>query len=263
MSGSVFHRLPAPVRPLLARWLGEMLGLLGADVEGVLLFGSLALDDFAPAWSDVDVAVALCRPPDEDDARRMAGLHADLRRAYLDDGRGAWTSEQLVEGFLVASTQFHMPDGGGPGCELSTGGARYLEDGRLEPFDRLVLARHGLRLMGGPVVVVPPTEDALRQQHRRDLDSLELKRDPSPVWQVGMLHWGARALRYWRDGVLTSKREALEHEIRRSGALAEAFLFALDARERGARDCRSRPAEVAAVFDGVREPLIQALSAYA
>lgn len=256
-------RLPPPVRRVLAQWLGEVLGLFGRHVESVLLFGGVALGEFAPRWSDIDVAAALGRAPDPTEVRRLGEIQSALHDRYVHGAEGGWASEQLVEGVFVLTPMLTSAEGRGPGCEVETDAVRYLEDVSLEPFDRLVIARHALVLLGGPCLVAPPTEEALRAQLRRDLDRLELKGNPTPVWQAGMLHWGARSLRYWRDGVITSKGQALEHEARRGGPLAQAFRFAATCRDDGPSACRSRADEVSAVFEGAKPLLIAALTPFA
>jgi hypothetical protein len=95
--------LPQDVADLLDALLPGVQGALGGNFVGAYLRGSLALGDFIPATSDIDVLVVTARPVGDAEFDRLAELHAHLARssqtygnrheiAYVD--RAAWRRYQ-------------------------------------------------------------------------------------------------------------------------------------------------------------------------
>ncbi len=73
--------LPRDVMMLLDTSLLGVQRSLGNNLVGMYLRGSLALGDFIPATSDVDVFVVTERPIDAGEFAALAALHADLATA--------------------------------------------------------------------------------------------------------------------------------------------------------------------------------------
>src|SRR5262245_39659082 len=91
--------LPQDVTGLLDILLPDIRSALGDNLAAVYLRGSLALGDFIPATSDIDILVVTARPTDDTEFAALAGLHARLAAsshpyanrleiAYVD--RSAW-----------------------------------------------------------------------------------------------------------------------------------------------------------------------------
>ena len=73
-------------------------------------------------------------------------------------------------------------------------------------------------------------EDTLGQvADLRDPNALER----SAIWHAGLLHWVARSIVFWRDGLLVSKTAALKQEIQAESPFADAFRLALMVRGAG------------------------------
>ena len=81
ISVSYTHLDPTPfptVNVLLADLLAQMRPILGGDLIGLYLDGSLALGDFDPATSDVDFIAAIARPLSPEAFDALAALHLSL-----------------------------------------------------------------------------------------------------------------------------------------------------------------------------------------
>src|SRR5688572_4941641 len=70
--------LPEDVASILEALLGGLREALGENLAGVYLRGSLALGDFIPATSDVDVLTVTERPITDGEFDRLVALHARL-----------------------------------------------------------------------------------------------------------------------------------------------------------------------------------------
>jgi predicted nucleotidyltransferase len=257
------ERIPRAARPALAAWVGEMLAILGGDASSVLLLGGLALGDFAPRWSDLDVCVVARRLPDDRALARLDEVHRRLVGRFVEGGEGGWASSQFVEGVVLLADLLRGARGRGRGVAIHDGRVRAYEAATLEPFDRLVLHGHGIPLVGNAPEVAPPSEADLAGQLRRDLDRFELAGRPSPVRRAALLHWAARSLVFWRDGELVGKSEALAREIRRGDAPAEAFALALACREEGTASAQAAAEPLRRLFDAARPVLLDTLARYA
>jgi hypothetical protein len=137
-------RIPAPIAPLLAeyeRLVGERLpGLL----EGLYLHGSLALDAFEPRMSDIDVLAVLSGPCGAQDLAALAGLHAELARAY---------PEWPLESSYVQPADLRS-------CDEVVAPHPHYNEGRLVPDHReLNTVTRWLVRERGIVVLGPPPEE--------------------------------------------------------------------------------------------------------
>jgi predicted nucleotidyltransferase len=72
----------AAVRTVLADFLTELVETLGDRVEGVVLFGSLAAEDFDPATSDLDLLVAISGDVDDTALGSLRRMHDRLASAH-------------------------------------------------------------------------------------------------------------------------------------------------------------------------------------
>ncbi len=155
------------VNALLADLLAEHRRLLGAQLTGLYLFGSLVSGDFDPARSDVDLLAALADDPDAGTMERLGLLHDDLAARYP-----AWAGRIEVlylslEGLRVCKTTPHL------GAVISPG----------EPFHPRELNRDwvlnwymirevGVTLYGPPpqTIIPPISREEFVQVVREHLD---------------------------------------------------------------------------------------------
>lgn len=255
--------LPSPVRAALDAWVGAALGDLGSAMEAVLLTGGIALGEFAPRWSDIDLCVVLTRALTSAEVEKLGRTQVALRSRFVGAGEAGWVSAQFVEGVLVGAHLLGDGSGRGHAWQLEADRVISVVGAGLEPFDRLVLARHAVAVTGALPAIAAPPRAALRAALRRDLDALELGVDRPPAWLAGVLHWGARSLAFWRDGRLLPKGQALDGEIARGGALAPAFAFARQMRNEGPASCTGHAAALRALFGAAAPHLLRALLPHA
>jgi hypothetical protein len=191
------------VKPLLERFATDAAGVV--PLVALWAHGSLALGDFQPGRSDLDL-VALVR----DDI-------SGTQRAQLQRTHEALIRDEELAGKLhcsyVASSR--MPDVGRSHVTWAMG---ELFERPVSPVSRRELREGGLSLYGpAPSTLVPPiTDQQLAEYVRGDLRDYWYPKTARPalwlrdIWvDLGMLTL-ARASVTLRDGRLITKREALE-----------------------------------------------------
>ncbi|WP_326697240.1 nucleotidyltransferase domain-containing protein [Streptomyces sp. NBC_01754] len=198
---------------VLQRFISEVLSTV--PTVAVWAHGSLALGDFRPGRSDLDL-IALCETPlDEEQRDRLAGMH----RRLLDVEPAA---AKLHCSYMARTA-------------LSEAGAHHvtwahgtLQERPVTPVSRRELLDGGLTLYGpSPDSVLPPLAPGqLEDFIRRDLEEFWLPATGKPllwlqdIWvDLGLLVL-ARATVTLRDGRLITKREALA-ELLELGAPAD------------------------------------------
>ncbi len=234
-----FRPLPA-VQCILDWWLPRMLAVVGQQPVSVLLSGSVVLGDYCDGWSDVDVCVVLPGDVTPEAGAAVGHVHDQMRDEFA--ARPDWRSGQFMEGYYVPEALCHAPDGKG-WCYVAGGSTRkHFPGNPVTPFDRYMLAHHSVAVHGSPVRFTPPAQGDLARQTREDLATLSGYEGQSSIWLCGMLHWLARTVVFWRDGVMLSKTAALEKEIAAKAVLCDAYAIALTARKEGsANAAKYRP----------------------
>ncbi len=215
--------LPDEVQALLGWWTPRVRELLGRTYRAGILYGSVAAGDFAPGWSDVDVCVVVRAPPSAVELSGLERLHSEAFRRYVEDGEDGWRSGQAVDAIFMVESALADAASAEPA-----------------PFDRLSLHAHGRPLDDTRCTVAAPRRADLRRQLRSRLEELNTPpRSPSPIWLADGVAWLARALRYWRDGVVLTKSEALEGAAQAHPHQAAAFALSLQIRLEGSA-CAAR-----------------------
>lgn len=110
----------------------------------------------------------------------------------------------------------------------------------ISPFDRYIFAHKGLCLFGEAIPIAIPDAMSLKAQSSVDLQHFAhppIACVDSAIWLAGIMHWLARTIVFWRDGVLLSKTAALEREIAAEGPLATVFRLPLSLRREGSAAC--------------------------
>jgi hypothetical protein len=190
------------VRPLLDRFLAAIGQVLPLDA--LWAHGSLALGDFQPGRSDIDLIAMIGAPITARQRQDLHGAHEALEQAPLAD--------KLHCSYMVRD-------------EIADPGRTHVTWAHGELFDRVVsqvsrreLHQGGLRLHGvAPAEVVPAVTDTeLAEYIRADLRDFWYPHTTQPelwlrdIWvDLGMLTF-ARATVTLDEGRLITKREALE-----------------------------------------------------
>jgi predicted nucleotidyltransferase len=200
---------------LLAELRSGLERALGADLVGIYLFGSLALGDFDPASSDVDVLVAVRAEPSDRQRDALARLH--LRLA----GRPYTVECSYVP---LAALRRHDPH---LGLHLSIGADWPLAPRRHGPewvIERAVLRDDGVTLTGPPpaTLIAPVAPDELRAAARALLLGFWRTGDGAdPAW--------LRTRAYQSFAVLSMCRALHTIEFGRPVSKSDAARWALDA----------------------------------
>lgn len=195
--------LPAVVRPLLDRFAADVGGVL--PLTALWAHGSLALGDYQPGRSDLDLVALIETAPASEQKQDMRRVHKALHSQVP-------LAEKLHCSYVVRS-------------ELDDTGRSHLTWAHGELFERIVspvtrreLSQGGLSLLGpDPAAVVPPvSDDELADYVRDDMRYYWYPKTDIPdlwladIWvDLGLLTF-ARATVTLREGRLITKREALD-----------------------------------------------------
>jgi hypothetical protein len=238
--------LPPAAGVLLDAWIAGAREILGDRLVAVRLHGGLAIGDFAPGWSDVDVCAVLAGAPTEEDLRALGALGAGLHHRFVIDGEAGWWSGQAVEALLLTREVLAGRSGPVVDVEGSRGEWRPLPE--LPAFERLWASRFGRTLQGEDLAVTPPRHEDLRARLEGDLRIVRTADGRSPIWHAGILAWMARSLAFWCGDALLGKTEALRREQERDSPLAEGFAVAAAMRREGSGACAERRDDLRAAF---------------
>ena len=139
------------VNNLLADLLAQVKAILGEELVGFYVDGSLALGDFDPATSDVDFIAAVKQPLPVDTVEALAAMH---RRITLS-GRPFATE---LEGSYIhlAALRHHDPnDALHPNIERGIDEVLHLKEHHSDwVIHRYVTREHGLTLCGPPAATL-------------------------------------------------------------------------------------------------------------
>jgi hypothetical protein len=191
------------VRPLLDRFVADACGVL--PLAALWAHGSLALGDYQPGRSDLDL-VALT------EAAPTRSQEQELRRVH-----------EAIQGEVPLAEKLHCAyvarsEAGDPGHSHLTWAHGELLSRIVSPVSRRELHQGGLCLLGpAPAAVIPPvTDEELADYIRSDLrDYWYPKTGQADYWvhdiwvDIGLLTF-ARAAVTLREGRLITKREALD-----------------------------------------------------
>ena len=235
--------LPPAIQPLLQWWLPRVKDALGDAYRSALLFGSVALGDFAPRWSDVDVCVVTSEPLTTEQRRTADALERDLDIRFLGTNAHGWASGQTIDPTYASVDEL---------------AAR--APSRLDAFDRLSLATCAVRIDGEPTRIEPPTPNALRDRMEAFVEEAqEPPNDASPIWFASMIQLLARAIVFSREGTLLPKSQALEQVIADGGPHADDYALALRVRHGGSASAAADAHVLREAYARIAEPAISEL----
>lgn len=70
------------VNDFLEDFVTQVRGLLGDNIVGIYLFGSLSYDDFNPKRSDIDLSVVVKSPLSKEEGEKIKKLHLELEKKH-------------------------------------------------------------------------------------------------------------------------------------------------------------------------------------
>jgi hypothetical protein len=244
--------LPAEVTAILDWWRPRVCEVFGDELQGVFLFGGLALGEFAPGWSDVDTYLIVGSPVTAEQADAMNAMLAEMDERFINHGAEGWRSGQAVQGAVVTSGQA-AEVGRAEECFYAWGSKGvHKHCDPFSAFDRYQLAHHRKLIWGDDVYFAPPSREALVEMTVEGMnlfgDAAEGPGKHGPIMLAGLLHWVARSFVFWRDCVLVAKSAALRQEIDRGSPFADVFSLALDVREQGSASAAEHEEALRKVF---------------
>ncbi|HEX6608625.1 MAG TPA: aminoglycoside adenylyltransferase domain-containing protein [Chloroflexia bacterium] len=161
MSGPVGNPTPyAAVNEVLGALLAGVQRILGPDLHGMYLYGSLALGDFTPHRSDIDAVVVTAGELTDAQTAALQALHSDLATRYVP-----WGSELEVTYMPQRALRRYDPaDARYPSIQR---GERLVVEAQDSSgvVQRHVLREHGITLAGPPIreQIDPVPPDDLRR----------------------------------------------------------------------------------------------------
>lgn len=205
--------LPAEVQALLTELLTRQQAVLGADLLGVYLRGSLVTGDFDPQSSDVDLLCITRDPLTAAQFEQLKNMHAQLgklKNPYARDLELAYLPR--LAAWAWRAGERHATLGRGEELEIKEHGANWL-------LERHTVLNQGQALHGPPPTefIAPVPAGAVRWAVKeRLLDWETFARTPDdPAWQAGPGHAAycietmCRALHTLHTGLLSSKPAAV------------------------------------------------------
>ena len=175
------------------------------------LYGSAAVEDFRPGWSDIDVLCLTAEPLPLEQARSLVTLRQQL---VEDTGDPVYRS---FEGAIVALPEF-LTGSYSRVVYWGTSGERLTDKYEFDPFSRVSLVRYG-RLLAGREIresLTLPTAEELREAVARHLASIRqfaAQTGPS-LYSCGWLLDICRCLYTLRTGDILPKTAAGEWALR-------------------------------------------------
>ncbi|MCX5215271.1 nucleotidyltransferase domain-containing protein [Kitasatospora sp. NBC_00240] len=199
--------LPEHVRPYLRELVGRTRGVCGAELVSILAVGSLALGDYRPGRSDVDVTVVVEPSVSGAMLRVLAGTLAHPRLPCPAAGLELVVYDRDFAGRASGRAGYLLDLNSGP---LLTGRASF--DPVPSPafwyvIDRSVAHQAGLTLFGGTAreVIAPPTAADLLAAVRASVR--EHSEGEGHLADNRVLN-GCRSVLFCRTGRWTAKRAA-------------------------------------------------------
>lgn len=210
--------IPPTVTELLDQLLPRMQAILGDNFVGAYLRGSLAMGDFIPATSDVDVLVATERRMDDETFFALATLHAELASGPNPFGRRlemAYIDRASLRRFCPG--EVHPTLGQGETLAWSEHGTNWI-------LERWTVREHGITLAGSPpqTLIDPVPAAALTAAVRERLPDWAdwAWQTDDPDWQLPRSHKAyvietmCRALYTLAHGELSSKARAVQWALK-------------------------------------------------
>jgi hypothetical protein len=216
------------VDTLLAHLLAEMRAVLGDELVGLYLYGSLSLGDFNPGSSDIDFLAATRGVLPDETLTQLAAMHARIAASglpYAERLEGSYIPLRALRRHDPADNR-HPTIGMDWAFGVGPHGSNWI-------IERHIVREHGHALHGPPPrdLIDPVTPDALRADTREMLLSFWSQQLHGPDWlrtreyQAFAILTMCRALYVLAQGNVASKRVAAEWAKR---ALDPAWTLLID-----------------------------------
>ena len=202
------HPTPYPeVNAVLAALLAGVRSILGDQLFGVYLYGSLAGGDFDPRTSDLDFVVVSADDLPAEMVPALAALHARLAASGLK-----WAAK--LEGSYLSRRALRRYQPGEPACPQINEGRFYMAPhGSDWIIQRHILREHGVVVVGpsAATLIDPLQPDELRQAVRGILKEwwAPMLADPAALQRPGYQAYAVlsmcRALYTLQYGAVASK----------------------------------------------------------
>ena len=204
------------VNALLVDLLAQMRAILGDDLIGLYLDGSLALGDFEPATSDVDFIAAIARPLSATAFAALAAMHRQMRdsgRPFASDLEGSYIPLSALRRHDPADATFaNLERGPDEVLKVKAHHSDWV-------IHRFTVREHGITLLGPPpaTLIDPISPDDVRRATAEVLRSWW--GTPDAIAYIRAAHPGGlsfialtmcRALYALARGEVVSKRVAAE-----------------------------------------------------
>ncbi len=164
---------------LLARLLAEQHGVLGDELVGLYLYGSLALGDFEPGSSDIDFLVATRGSLPDDTRTALATMHERIAAsglAYADQLEGSYIPLRALRRYDPADN-LHPTIGADWPFGLGPHKTNWI-------IERQIVREHSPALYGPPArdLIDPVAPGELRVATREMLLGFWAKQLANPAW---------------------------------------------------------------------------------
>ena len=245
---------------LLNWWQPRIQDILGSKIKSIVLFSSVALGDYQPSSSDVDVCTVVEGDITLEQGQRIGQVHDEMRQRFINEGVKGLKLRQIIEGPYVPVELTRDSKAIGY-CYIAGGKTRkWAECNPITAFDRYSICHVGERFFGDTISFAPPTRDELIEHLNQGLDGISAASPESlksSYWLAEMLTFLARSLVFWRDRVMRSKTRALQQEIEAQTPFSPTFNLALQFRQRKSDMDLPSHNELLRQFLLIKEQLVQ------
>ncbi len=180
MTMTVTQPTPYPdVNAFLHQFLSRVRAVLGPDVVGLYLYGSLSLGDFDPTSSDIDAVVATATPLGPGAITELRGLHAAL---HVSDGD--WARRLDVSYMPLAALRRYDLTAARHPFSSTVSPFDIIEHGRDWVINLYIMRETGVAVAGPPprTLIDPITPDDLRAATRHILRASWVRHIDGPDW---------------------------------------------------------------------------------
>lgn len=124
------------------KMVNEIVSIMDGGIYGIWLYGSVAMDDFRPGWSDIDFVALTDNPIKEEQAERLLLLRQDCLRNEPDN-----RYYRSFEGVIANRDEFLKQDFSRV-IYWGTSGEKILDRYNPDPFARFELAKYEKAVCG-------------------------------------------------------------------------------------------------------------------
>ena len=189
----------------VTRTLNEIGSRMDGRVDGAWLYGSAAMEDFRPGWSDIDFVVLINGPISENQAQSVLTLRQDMLKAEPEN-----PYYRSFEG-VIASLDEYRSRSFRRLVYWGTSGQRITDRYAPDAFSLFELANYGIPLCSGRAWILPaPGRDALVsavRSHYETIRKFAVQTDES-LYSCGWLLDIARCIYTLRHHDVISKTKA-------------------------------------------------------